>query len=54
MNRSSWWQDETDSKVEQLRRDYRREQRRASVVQWAIIIGTAVAAVGVVLGFALS
>lgn len=54
MNRASWWQDETDSKVEQMRREYRRERRRASIVQWAIIVGTTVAAVGVVLGFALS
>lgn len=54
MNRGSWWQEETDSKVEEMRREYRREQRRASVLQWAIIIGTVIAAIGVVLGFALS
>ena len=53
MNRASWWQDETDEKVDQMRRDYARERRRAGLVQWSIIIGTVLAAIAVVVGFSL-
>lgn len=54
MSRASWYQDETDQRVEQLRADYRREQRRARIVQWSIIVATALATIAVVIGFVSS
>ena len=53
MNRASWWQDETDEKIDEMRRDYAKERRRASLLQWSIIIGTVLAAIAVVVGLSL-